>query len=471
MPHKAIIIERTANTLTALEVTGGPGSPEINHWASRTLPPEGLTPTVVREFWRKEKFSVSRAVLLLPDQLVRYKTLTFMVLPEEQLTAAVKLEMDNSTGSGELWRVIGSQQQDGQVLVRVAALGNRQLTQALEVFNQAGLAINWSSLYSHGLQNFILFHRDLYETKPERFAYLYLTAARTEYGVVGEETICYRREIPIGSDALAQAKAEDVLEDFMEELRLSFASSKTSGQQQTDVLWLFGADVAVLAKLEKELTKAGLAVMLPAKTNLSGVLTQAQTPRLAPLIGLALDELGWNCVENFRFYTLEQQNQHMLRQNCRWLLQWGIVAAFLLLGGWLVVQAQLLKNRTERQWLAGQQAKLAQLRQIAATTQANLRKLTQLEQWSKGKGQELEFLLVLQKQLPPGTVITDIAIEDGKVKNIAGTTPLVSLLLTRLADDPRLKVLELKGNIMTTKTGQEGFQLEDPDVPKEQKTK
>jgi Tfp pilus assembly protein PilN len=471
MPHKALIIETTVNTLTALEVTGGPGSPEINRWASCALPPEGLTPAVVREFWRKEKFATTRAIWLLPERLVRYKTLTFMVLPEEQLTAAVKVEMDNGATDDELWRVIGSCQQDGQVLVRVVVIGNRQLTQALEAFTQAGLAINWSSLYSHGLQNFILFHRDLYETKPERFAYLYQTPDRTEYGVVTETTICYRREIAIGSDALAQAETEDVLADLMEELRLSFASSKTSGQQKTDVLWLFGVDIAVLAMLQKELTRAGLTVMLPAKTNFGGVLTQTQTSRLAPLVGLALDELGWNRIENFRFYTLEQQSRQMIRQNCRWLLQWGIVAAFLLLGGWLAVRAQLQENQAKRQWLAGQQAKLAQLRRIEALTQANLNKLTQLEQWSSGKGQELEFLLALQKQLPPRTVITDLAIEDGKVKNLAGTTPLVSLLLTRLADDPRLQVLELRGNITTTATGQEGFQLEDPDVPKEQKAK
>jgi cell division protein FtsB len=471
MPHKAIIIETTANILTALEVTGGPGGPEINRWASCALPPEGLTPAVVREFWRKEKFATTRAIWLLPERLVRYRTLTFMSLPEEQLTAAIKLEMDGCSAKDELWRVIGSRQQDGQVLVRVAVLGNRQLTQELEVFSQAGLAISWSGLYSHGLQNFILFHRDLYETEPERFVYLYLTADRTEYGVVTEETISYRREIAVGSDALAQAESEDNWDDFVEELRLSFASSKTSGQQKTDVLWLFGVDVAVLAKLQKELTQAGLTVVLPARTNFRGVLTRTQTPRLAPLVGLALDELGWNRIENFRFHTLEQRNRRMIRQNCRRLLQWGIVAAFLLLGGWLAFRAQLEENQAKRLWLASQQAKLAQLRRIETLTQVNLKKLTELERWSSGKGQELEFLLALQKQLPPKTVITDLTIEAGKVKNLAGTTPLVSLLLTRLANDPRLRMLELKGNIMTTATGRESFQLEEPEISKEQKIK
>jgi hypothetical protein len=114
---------------------------------------------------------------------------------------------------------------------------------------------------------------------------------------------------------------------------------------------------------------------------------------------------------------------------------------------------------------------LAQLRRIETLTQVNLKKLTELERWSSGKGQELEFLLALQKQLPPKTVITDLTIEAGKVKNLAGTTPLVSLLLTRLANDPRLRVLELRGNIMTTATGRESFQLEEPELSKEQKIK
>ncbi|MGD8401926.1 MAG: hypothetical protein PVH64_13530 [Bacillota bacterium] len=469
MPHRAIIIEITAAALTALEVAGGPGSPEITRWASLPIPPEGLSASLIREFWRKEQFTTSRAVWLLPDSLVRYRTLTLRALPEEQLTAAIRLEMENNVDSDELWRVVGTRRQDGQALIRVAALANRQLARKLEVFVQAGLTISWSGLYYRGLQNFILFHRDLYETQPGRHAYLYLTADRTEYGVVTEETLLYRREIAIGSDALASADPEDARADFLDELWLSCAAGKTNGQQQTDVLWLFGVDAAVLANLQKVLTQAGLTVMLPAKTNLNGVLTRQMTPRLAPLIGLALDELGWNAVPAWRFYTLERQSQQKIHRKCRLALQWGLIAGLILLGGWLLAQARLQENRVERRWLAGQQAKLAQLKQIEATTQADLKKLRQWEQWSNGKGAELELMLALQKQLPPGTMITDFTIEEGKVKNLAGTTPLVSLLLIRLAEHPRLRALELKGNIMTTADGREGFQLEESDLPKEPK--
>jgi hypothetical protein len=182
---------------------------------------------------------------------------------------------------------------------------------------------------------------------------------------------------------------------------------------------------------------------------------------------LARDELGGKAVPALRFYTLEQQRQQKMRQKGRLALQWGLVAGFLLLGGWLLVQARLLETRTEQQWLAGKQTKLAQLRRIETATRADLEKMAQWEQWTSGKGAELEFMLALQKQLPPGTMITDLTIEDGKVKNLAGTTPLVSLLLIRLAEHPRLRVLELKGNIMTTADGREGFQLEEPDLSKE----
>jgi hypothetical protein len=469
MPHKAIVIEVTADTLTAIEIAGSSGVPEINRWAKGLLPPEGLTAVWVREFWRQEKFSATRAVWLLPETLVQYKTLTFMVLPEEQLMAAVKLEMENCAGSDELWRVICIRSQNGQTLVRVAVVANRELTQSLDIFTQAGLEIIWSGFYSRGIQNFILFHRDPLVTELNRFAYLYLTAERSEYGVVTEDSIFYRREIPIGNRVLAGTDSVDVHADLLEELRLSFATSKTNGQQDSDTLWLFGDDEAALAGLQKVLTRAGLTVVLPAKTNFNGVLTQNMTPRLAPLIGLALDESGWNSVQNLRLYSLEQQKQQMIKRKCRWLLQWGCVAGFIFLGCWLLMQAQRLKSQTERQWLADQQTKLNQLRRVETLTQAELKKLTKLEQWSSAKAYELEFMLALQKRLPPGTLITDLTIEKGKVKNLAGTTPSVSLLLTELADDPRLKVLELKGNIMTTEDGREGFQLEERDIPKEKK--
>jgi hypothetical protein len=74
-------------------------------------------------------------------------------------------------------------------------------------------------------------------------------------------------------------------------------------------------------------------------------------------------------------------------------------------------------------------------------------------------------LRALQRCLAKDTLITDLTIEEGRVKNLAGLTPSVSLLLTKLEADanPVLNRLQLKGNIMKTESGYELFQLEEKD--------
>jgi Tfp pilus assembly protein PilN len=471
MPHKAIVIEITAATFTALEITGGPGSPEISRWVTERLPAEGLSAAFIKKLWRQRKFSITRVIWILPETVVRYKTLPFMVLPEGQLTAAVKVELESSAGGQDIWRVIGRQQQGGQINVRVALIADPQLRQSMDILNQAGLEVLWSGFSSRGLQNYIFFHQDLWETETAQFAYLNVTETQTEYGVVTEDNLCYRRDLELGNRDLIGADSSAAQTDLLEELRLSLASSKTTGQQQTDRLWLFGSNAAVLVNLKKGLAQAGLTVILPEKTNLSGVTPQNQIPRLAPLIGLALDELGWNAQKNLRIYTLAQQQQELVQGKIQWVLKLALVGCFLLLGGWLLAQATLTENQKQQQWLRSQTAKLTKLQQVEAKTRTNLQKIGRLEQWAHCQGRELELLLALQDRLPAGTVITDLTIEEGKAKNIAGTTPSVSLLLTELGADPVLQGLQLKGNIMTTENGLEGFQLEGQTELKEPKTK
>ncbi|HYH04046.1 MAG TPA: PilN domain-containing protein, partial [Bacillota bacterium] len=397
----------------------------------------------------------------------RYKTLTFRALPAEQLEAAVKLEMENSTGSQELWRMIGYQIQGQQVTVRVAIISDQQLTESVKLLTQAGLEVSWSGLSSRGIQNFILFHQGLFETETDQSAYLYLSEEQAEYGVVTEDAIDYRREIALGNRALREINRDDVQTDFMDELRLSFASSKTVGQATTPDLWLFGTDENVLANLKKVLLKAGITVILPEKTHLGGVKIQNRVSRLAPLIGLALDELGWNTLDKLRIYSLEQQRRELTQGKINWLVKSAVVGIFLLLGFWWSVQAEVIRNQKEQHWLAAQSNKLAKLQRLEALTQTNLRKIKLFEERSALRGRELEYLLALQRQLPEATVITDLNIEEGQIKNLSGVTPSVSVLLTKLKADPVLRGLKLKGNILTMENGSEGFQLEMKDTQKE----
>jgi hypothetical protein len=78
----------------------------------------------------------------------------------------------------------------------------------------------------------------------------------------------------------------------------------------------------------------------------------------------------------------------------------------------------------------------------------------------------LEFLRVFQDNLPAGTVISDITIEEGNVKDISGVTPLVSLMLDRFKQLPGLGQLKLKGAISLSDQG-EMFHLEGPIILKE----
>jgi hypothetical protein len=464
MARKVVVIETAATTFTALEISGGAGSPEVRRLASERLPADGLTDAWLKQLWQQRQFSTTRVIWLAPEALVRYKTLTFMMLPEEQLAAAVQVELESSGGEAPLWRIIGTQLQGDQVRVRVALIAADQLTQALVTLKQAGLEVLWSGFYWRGLQNFSFFHQDLWETATSRYAYLYLHEDQAEYGVVSETNLFYQRRIKLGNLVLTGAGADTAFTDLLEEVRLSVAAAKSGGQPTADRLWLFGAEEAVLVNVQKTLAKVGLQTVYPAKTHLAGV-TLPNIPRLAPLIGLALDELGWNTQKKLRLYTKEQQQRQITRGQINWVLKFAIAGGFLLLGGWLLAQAKLSERQKQQQWLLRQTDKLIRLQRAEAGARVNLSKIRSLERWSGQKGRELEFLRALQRCLAKDTLITDLTIEEGRVKNLAGLTPSVSLLLTKLEADanPVLNRLQLKGNIMKTESGYELFQLEEKD--------
>jgi Tfp pilus assembly PilM family ATPase len=470
MPNKTIAVEITDASITAVELSGGPGGLEICRWGTEPLPKDDRV-AFIKKLWQQKKFTTTRVIVMLPGSLARYRTLALPILPEEQVNAAIRVEMESRAGRDDIWRVIGRQPQDGRMNVRMALVADPQLNRFLDILRQAGLEVLWSGFKSRGLQNFILFHQDFLETETARYAYLDLAEDHSEYGVVTADNLCYRRDLELGDLDFSGADPGAAQNDLLMELGLSLASSQSTGQEPTNRLWLFGVNAKVLHGLKKALTQSGWEVVLPEKTNLRGVMPSERVAGLAPLIGLALDELGWNTQKNLRIHTLEQQRQGQARAKLNWALKLALVGGFLVLGVWLLTQAKLMENRKRQEWIAGQTGKLTQLQQAEERTRKALQKIGRLERWTDGQGRELELLYAWQQQLPEGTLITDLTMEEGKVKNLAGTTPSVSWLLTKLAADPVLKNLQLKGNIMRADNGMESFQLEEKTGIKEPEPK
>ena len=131
----------------------------------------------------------------------------------------------------------------------------------------------------------------------------------------------------------------------------------------------------------------------------------------------------------------------------------------ILIGLLLGMQANLERQAKVDKWLQEQSPRLIRLQYLERTSNKDLQQIKQLESWLMGRNSELEFLRVLQYNLPTGTKITDLTIEDGFIKDVAGITPSVSLLLGKIKIVPELSGLKLKGTITTSPNG-ELFHLE-----------
>ena len=110
---------------------------------------------------------------------------------------------------------------------------------------------------------------------------------------------------------------------------------------------------------------------------------------------------------------------------------------------------------------------ITKLQREKSQTNANITRVRTLEDWLSASGNELEFLRLFKENLPEGTKITDITIEDGVVKDISGVTPSTSMMLNNLRKVKGLDQLKLKGTISITDSG-EMFHLEGPIIRKEQ---
>jgi hypothetical protein len=463
-----VVVEQAEHAFTLIEVKGTPRDAALRRCLIRELPEQGVTAEWLRELWQSENIICRRVICMLPQRWVKYKSLTVPVLPEHQLENMIKMELESLATGEELPRVISREIRESMVVLKVALIKKQEFERVNGLYHQAGLEVIWSGFYARGVQNYIDFHQGFFADRSQATAFLIFNVGGAEFGICTENEIIYRRDIPAVTENSSDSGERQWETELVEELRLSIASYQSiTGQGEPASLRLFGNNRKELSHLASFLTEQGFKIELNEKARLSGVNPGKNIPTLAALIGLALDELGWNTREDLHIYSAEQLERQLVKGRAKNVLQIG-VAALLIAGGiMLMTQSRLEREKVKNEWFQAQSGRILQLRRLEAETQHRLRQISEFEKWSGYRGRELDFLLKLQEGLAEDTVITDLLMEDGVIRSLSGFTPSVSILMNQLRKSPALRGLSLKGNITVTEEGLEQFQLEGPIKKKE----
>ena len=466
MAKTKIAVYLSEDHFAVVEVKINQGGGELLRYNIYSLGETGFSKEWLARIWKKEYYGHNRVISLLPQNLVRYKTISLPLLPDEQLQAALRMEMENSE-AGSVYRTITVKREEEHTSVKLALIRDAELESYLSQLQDAGLTVKWVGLNHHGLQNYLAFNFDFLEGSGADL-YLSFNNIYTEIGALTDTELLYRRVLPIGKKQLEEAPSK-YLPELIEEIRLSLASYQTANNiPLPGQIWLFGAakpDAQWLYQLTEAL---GISFEVPDRTRLSGVITGKHTAELAPLIGLALDE-AWLDRQDWRFNTFQQARRERERRRTLTVIRAGLAGILLIAGLFLGVQARAIRNEKNTAWFGGQKEKVAQLCKIEADANQKINQLKQLENWMERRGFELEFLRALQAGLPEGTQITDLIMEDGVIKGLSGSTRSVSRLLEKLQRTPGLQSFKLKGTITSDKNGMELFQLEGKFTPGEQK--
>lgn len=464
MVKTTIVVYLGEKFFAAVEIKVNKTGAELLRYAMRQLPKSGFSGEWLKEIWKKEYFGHTKVIALLPQGLVKFKSLSLPNLPDEQIRAAVRLELDNSP-PGEIYRIINLQRGEQQVTVKLAMVSDAALDAYLNQFERAGLTVKWAGLNFQGIQNYLAFNFDFFEGEGAD-VYLSIDGACSELGALTDTELLYRRALVIGGDHLTEDFPK-YLPELVEEIRLSLASYQAvTNSRLPKQIWIFGEAKPEQEWLDRLGAALGIFFVVPDKTRLSGVITRRHTSELAPLIGLALDE-AWLTREDWRFNTNEQTRRARNRQKILVAIKGAMAGAMLLMGLVLGVRARALRDRKNVAWLNEQKEAITELRRVEKDANQKVAELKTLEEWLNLRGQELEFLRALRKILPERTQITDLTIEDGLVKILSGSTTSVSTLLDKLQRTPELKTFKLRGAITVDKSGMELFQLEGRFAPEE----
>jgi hypothetical protein len=464
-------VEVSERVFRAVEVANQSNGIELIRYAIRNLPPEGLNSEWLKKIWDQEHFSRNRVIFLLPPSLVNFKTVILPVLPAAQIEAAVNVELNNNSTRGMILSIIGYYLQNEMFHVKVALIKDDLLTEQLRLLEQSGLKVEWSGVRVRGIENFINFNQGFFDEPDHDVAYLDLTEDLTEFGIFKGDEILYRRDFVPGGQDLIAANADEnnldaaIIADFLEELRLSIASYRVDFSGGIiNKLWIFGYTEHLVDLLVKLSSEMDLKVFIPTKSRLTGVLTDKNTPQIAPLVGLALEATGYIQRDYGKIYT-EAQKKALFKQKALWNIgKFVLVGLGIFIGLVFWMQASIERKSKVDAWLQEKAPRLIRLQYLERDSKKAALQIKELEVWLGERDRELEFLKVLLNNLPPGTKVTDMTIENGIIKDIAGVTPSVSLLLGRIRTVPELSGLKLKGTITTSNVG-EIFHLEGKIVP------
>lgn len=464
MAKTKIVIYLGEDKLTAVEIRANVGSAEMLRFAIHQFPESGFSGEWLAETWKKEFFGHGKVIVLIPQNLVKYKNLTLPNLPDDQLRAGIRLEMDNSE-PGVVYRIINSQTGEQNTSVKLVFVQDADLELYLNRIIEAGLTIDWAGFNQHGIQNFLAFNLDFFEGSGAD-VYLSFNNSSTEFGALTDSELLFRRALFIGGNDLKKDSTK-YLAELIAEIRLSLASYQaTCKMPLPEQIWIFGEAKIEQDWLDQLSAAFGIRFQAPDKTRLSGVIAGKHTAELAPLIGLALDE-AWLSRKEWRFNTNEQTRQESNRQKRLFWMKAGLAGALLIGGLFLGAQAKAVRDQKNAAWLREQKALVAQLHREETEANRIVEQIKILEEWLTRRGRELEFLRAIETCLPERTQVKDLIIEDGIVKSLTGSTRSVSTLLEKLQGTPELKTFKLKGTITTEKSGMELFQLEGKYTPEE----
>lgn len=447
----------------AIEIVQGKSGIDIVRYTIRDLPADGLSASWIKSVWNEEKFARAWIVGSISNAIIQYKSVMLPMLPEDQLAAAAKMELEGSGFGEDFLKIMLYRHRDRDMIaMKMGLIDNRELEAIYRLFSQAGLKIAWFGFRNHGIQNFIEFnHQFLKKAQPEVF--VDVTPRMSELGVCMGDQLIFCREFEPGSEGLVENESNSELRDFCQELRLSLEASRTldNGPTSSDSVWGFGSAEVLTAISERITAETGLTLQIPLKTSLTGSETGNHTPELAPLIGLGLEGIGWSNTERLHVFSRTQLNERIRLRLWRTAALYGIAAMIFTAGIILGIHARAEKAQKVSAWLTTHSSVLISLRRAESETNRDRDEVKMLQGWISEENRELEFFKAIQENLPEGTLISDVILEDGAVKELSGTTPAVSLVLNRLKSSPVLNRLQLKGSIEVTPKG-ETFHLQGP---------
>lgn len=457
-----IVVELSRDSLTVVELANRNNGAELVRFAVRSFPAEGLQATWLKAVWHHEHFSEPRVVYCLSPEMVEYKSLVMPMLPLAQLEEGVKIEFENSNNSHspKLVKVMDWKSQDKMFLVNAALVNSELLSQKIQLLKDAGLEVLWTGLRFQGLRNFINFNRDFFEDAHSGTVYIDFDEHQSELGIIQDDVLLFRRGLDWGGVDFQDQQDLEARTDFQDDIRLMLAAYQAETKLQIPKKLIpFNTNEATRGVCDILAKELGFHLYVPEKTKLTGVITGIHTRKLAPLIGLALDNAGVLQSKTLKIFTPQQEAAKVNREKLKIGIYVAVLIGFFLSGIFMSLQANAIRGEQTGKWLQGRASLLNSLRLMERETTQNTNQIKELRSWLGKQNRELEFLLLLQNNLPDGTQITDLTIENGLVKDVSGVTPSASLLLNKIKTVPGLENLKLKGTISSSLQG-EIFQLE-----------